>query len=542
MFSGFLIAAFFSASVFALAPLEGLIQGDVGNVAQRDPLADLFSKRFASLEEGGDAAQKFKLEEYKGLFSLGSNLVNSCDVERFYTYSDPWQEEGARRSIVATLQYVGLDVSSRAIVEYAKAFKLSDQEFENIVNNLVVNTCSENVSVFSKKLLRDNFNGMWKGKSGFEAPSFKGSPYVVKSVFDKSESFEAKEREFNFAIKNFRDFCSWDGGVDNYRMLAPYLRNPYVMSLAHNHLIRRQIEWDAEKEAAVLAPSEDSAQVACEDLICRRRDPAAFIRLFPRMVGSVSLEDDLEVLYCNHFRNASLRTADTAPSIKKWINDQTLEESKLLPMSFVSLVSGVPDLFFAIDAYEEVGSLFSSTIEQSWDEWAVAQTDTLVLDLLYEESLYVDLSPVNAYSKAQGDLALTFDFTLGELDRELKVVDKISSLFHLSFPKSYLGWARRSYIDANNRSQHKEAKEIEKRVETYINLQLEEKSEYFKLALWNENFGAIVAQELLDRVVGYKGSRFEGLEHDEVKVPVRFRFGLFALKYLRDKAKYQSKP
>lgn len=544
MFKAVLAGMALSLWAHALAPLDGLIKGDVSEIVQYDPLENLFSKQFFSADGKEQSFQRVKLEFYKGMFNQGAALVNTCDVERFHSYRDQWSEESAKRSIVANLQYLGLDVSSRAIVEYAKSFKLEDDEFKNIVDNLVTNTCSNNISVFSKKLLRDNFQRMWEGETKFKAPSLVDSPYVAKYNFDKTESFSAKEREFNFALKNFRDFCSWGGDVDNYRMLPPYLQNPFVMSLVFNHMTKRQLSWDADRTMAVLVPSADAVQVACEDLICRRREPPAFERMYPRMLGSVSLQDDLEVLYCNHFRDTSVKGADAPEVVKEWINAQGLEEAKISAMGFFALATGMPDYFFAVDTYDELAQMFSKTVEHRWDDWAKKQTDTLVLDLLYEESLFVDLAPVDASAKARGELGMTFDFTLGELDRELEVVDKISSTFKLVFPRSYLSWIRRSHIQASNRSQYAKMEELERKLATYVGLQLEQKAGYFDIPLWNSSFPRILARELTERLSSYQGSALDGFSQEEMVVPVKFRFGLFALKYLRDKykAKYHNKP
>ncbi len=70
--------------------------------------------------------------------------------------------------------------------------------------------------------------------------------------------------------------------------------------------------------------------------------------------------------------------------------------------------------------YSDIAKMHSQTIEKKWDKWAKGQTDQLVLDLLYEESLYVDLARATIEEEARPDAGLTFDFTLGELDRELK--------------------------------------------------------------------------------------------------------------------------
>ncbi|MCO4753362.1 MAG: hypothetical protein KC478_02715 [Bacteriovoracaceae bacterium] len=530
------------ASSWALTPLKGIIKGDVVETIQYDPLDTVFSRNFTDAEVA--AKQSYKLKMYTGMYDQAANLVNSCDVERFYNYPAKWREDSAKRSVVATLQYLGLDYSVRAIAKYARTLKLEDDSFKNLVDNLIVNNCSENISVFSKKLLRNNLENFYEDGLDFQTPTLKDSPFFSPELVNKSEGLDAKRREFNFAIKNFRAFCSWDGDVDNYALLAPYLQNPIIMSHVFNHLERKELVWDEESEDHALVENKDSVMVACEDLVCRRRNYPAFTRLFPRMVGAAEIRDDLKVLYCNHFRDTSIKSQGASETIKEWMKKQTLEETRLEAMYFVSLLTGISDPFFSAETFVDLRIMYSQTFEDRWDEWSKNKTEQLVLDLLYEESLFVDLSPADEYQKAAGELGLVFDFTLGELDRELKIVDKISASFHLEFPKSYFRWIRNAYIRAGNVSNYKKLEDLEKKFATYIDIQLENKKQLFKIPVWNEKFSSILAKQLIEQLVSYKGQGFKGLSHRKIKVPIKFRFGLFALKYLREKykAKYSSKP
>ncbi len=163
-----LIALFMCAAAQALTPLQGLIKGDVREVKQVDPLRGLFSKDFYTGLELNEA-QRSKIEMQKAIYGLGSGLANKCKLHRYYTYDSVWSEQTAKRSIVATLQYIGIDVASKAIARYAKDFDLSEEEFKRLTNNLIVNTCSENISVYSKKLIRNNLTKLWQEGSEFES-------------------------------------------------------------------------------------------------------------------------------------------------------------------------------------------------------------------------------------------------------------------------------------------------------------------------------------------------------------------------------------
>lgn len=535
----FISAIFLSSAAFALTPLKGLIKGDTREIKQVDPLRGLFSKDFYTGLELNEA-QRSKIEMQKAVYGLGSGLANKCKLERYYTYDSVWSEQTAKRSIVATLQFLGIDIASKAIAKYSRDFDLSEEEFMRMANNLVVNTCSENISVYSKKLIKNNLIKFWEEGSEFEPPSFGDSPYVASGVLEKTNSYESKKREFNFALKNFRDFCSWDGDVDNYRMLAPYLRNPFLMAMVYTQILEKKLEYSSEQKTVVVNDIKGKSLVACEDLICRQRDRAAFHRIFPRMVGSVDLTDDLETLYCGHFRDVTLKTRGAPEKVKKWINEQGLEEGVISPLNFLALLSGVPDFFLSADRYKDIAKMHSQTVEKKWDLWAKNQTDQLVLDLLYEESLYVDLVKATQEEEAVPDSGLTFDFTLGELDRELKVVDKLSAKFSLKLPEKYLAWLKRSYISASNKSDYAQMQKLKGMFQAYLDVQLKTKKKYFETAVWNEDFSEIIANELVRRLTLNGGKQYDALSQEMIEVPIKFRFGLFAMKYLRDKFQAKS--
>ena len=157
-----------SFKAIALVPLQGLIYGDVRDTKQYDPLSGVFSQDAISNPDQVNSVEETKFQEYIGLYKDGANLKNSCEQGSIFQYDSPWKEATAKRSIVSTLQYIGLDISLKAIVEYAKLLELPKENFDNIVENLITNTCSKNLSVYSIKLLRNNFKHYYENNTGFD--------------------------------------------------------------------------------------------------------------------------------------------------------------------------------------------------------------------------------------------------------------------------------------------------------------------------------------------------------------------------------------
>jgi hypothetical protein len=536
----FLIFIFLSSSAYALVPLEGLILGDVQGIKQFDPLSKVHTKNSIPDKSKLNDFELERFKKYIGLYRQGANLKFSCDYSSKPTYATSWNEAQAKRTIVSTLQYIGLDTSMKAIVKYMKLLEYSEEEFNNLSDNLITNTCSKNLSVYSLKLLKLNFKHLYKVDSlnTFELPTIMESPFYSKRIKEKSNTRLAKKNELSLSIKNFRSFCSWGGDTDNYRMLSPYLKNPYVMSFIYNQLLEKSIVWNNDNKTIEYKKSNNTVKVVCEDLICRKSSNVKFLQKFPRMIGSTDLEIDFTNLYCGHFQKVNYESKGQNSQIKKWINNTTEEESLLEAMNFTALITGIPDLLMSSEKFSDLKIALKENIKSRWDKWAKEKSQQFVSDLLYEESLNIDLvSMIDSTEIYKGNFQLIFDFTLSEMDRELSVVDKITSNFNLHFPKSYLRWIRDDYIKKNNKSDFEGLMILKQKLVSNINGQLLAKKKLFLIPLWNEKMGEIITGELIEQLISYKGNYFADFSHQKMNIPVKFRFGLFALKYLNEKFK-----
>ena len=83
------------------------------------------------------------------------------------------------------------------------------------------------------------------------------------------------------------------------------------------------------------------------------------------------------------------------------------------------------------------------------------------------------------------------------MDRELLVVDKISSMFNLNFPKSYLRWIRDDYIKKNNISDYVGIKVLKQKLASNINLQLSAKKKLFLIQRFSHILGLLNQNKLL---------------------------------------------
>lgn len=533
-----LIILLFSFNALALTPLDGLIYGDVKDIRQYDPLSGVFSNKTDISKKNFDRGELKKLMEYIATFRLGYGLQNSCRFYDSYKYLSQWDEANAKRSVAAALQYIGIDITTRAIAEYAKKMEVSASEFQKLAFNLTQSNCSKNISVYSIKFIQDNLMNFYNKESNYKLPSIKKSPFFSENIKNLTNSSQSMEKQLELTIKNFRAFCSWGGSTDDYRMLAPYLANPIIMGLVNTMLDQKKVFFDETKKEITITKAKDPVLVSCRDFICRKTDVVTFKNTFPRMIGSTQVRTDLDSLYCLHFRDQSYKANHPIKTINKWIKEQRLEDPHLETQQFISLMSSIPDLLISSEKYSDVIDSLKLAVEQRFDNWAKEKTDNFVTDLLYEEALQIDLVPLSKTSDIKkGEFKLLFDYSLGELDRVISEVDKIHSTFDLRLPKSYLRWIRDSIIIANNRGRYTEVANLYTQFEAYISTQLEKSKDLFLIPMWNDKMSSIIAKELVAQITAYRGKKLEEFSNEKVRIPIKFRYGLFALKYLRDKFK-----
>ncbi|HXH30220.1 MAG TPA: hypothetical protein VNJ01_05355 [Bacteriovoracaceae bacterium] len=522
---------------WALVPVEGLLMGEADTDIQSDPLNLVFSNHY----DEGQLEENKKVKLYHRTYTQGEDLAESCSYLGPMTFARPWQQTQARRSIAATLQYLGLDLTVKAIGAYAKKLQIPEGEYQKLSSNILKNYCSQNITVYSIKHLRQSLAYYYQNPQAASVPSLASSPFAANDVKNKTESPEARAREFEQVIKNFRAFCSWGGDPDDYRMLSPYLSNRYIMAFVVKNLSSIK---DAVEESSLkvrLKFSQDTVQVRCDNLICRKDTFENFSRAFPQSLGSTGLFTEVSKHYCDHFRMQSYSASATIPTVKAWIKSTELETPILETSMFISLMTGVPDLHFGLETYRDVPLLVKSSIDTRWMSWSKTVLQTFGRTLFYEESLKVKVEPRrNVLALRSEGFRVDFSVTLGEMDRVIQENDKLKLAFELNLSKNFLH-SLRSKWNALEKDVDLEGQRLYRQeVAAYVELQLKEKKKYFSQKIWNENFSALIADELIAQSMKYQGPLFDSYSDQIIRVPIKFSYGLFALSYLRNRSEFNS--
>lgn len=524
---------FLSTTVFALVPVEGILLGEAVNEYQQDPLNFIFS----DIYDKSMAGENTKLRLYQSTYESGALLKESCSLYSPPTYASTWMEKQAKRSMVSTVQYIGLDSSVKAIGAYAKKLELSEEAFQKLSNNLIKNYCSKNITVFSIKRLEQALNYYYKNPQTNLIPSVEGSPFITTIYKTTTESSQGRSNEFDQAINNFKSFCSWGGDVVDYRMMVPYLSNSFIMAFMIKNMTGVQDKYDSVLQKVNQEPSPDTVQVGCTDLICRKVSLDQFKQSFPRSVGSTGLYTDLAKLYCHHFKFQDYSSSNSIPVVKGWIKKMELEDPIFETSYFISLMTGVPDPIFGVENYRELPVIAKSSIDERWKSWANDVLKSFSKDMLFEESLKIKAEPRRdkLTLRTQG-FWLDFSVTLGEMDRIVDENDKLTLSFDLKLSKNYIRYVRSKWIDLSNNMDEEGRTQLRDQISKYLGLQLKEKEKYFRQKMWNEDFSRLIVQELVEQILAYRGPMFDSYKEEMLKVPVKFSYGIFALSYLRYRA------
>lgn len=537
----FLLTFFVSTQVWSLVPMESLVLGDLSKYysqEKQDPLESIFQSIGQMRNDVQDESLEKSMEKlayYRGMAQEGHNLKNTCSrSDRIDpVYATSFDQEQAVRSVLANLQYLGLDYTIRALAQYAKYFNFTSNEYQNLVLNLVGNYCSQNISVISIAQLKKNMIARFEGDNSFVLPTLENNPLMPAKLSSSIPLDDARAREMKVTLNLFKSFCSWGGLTDNLRLLPALLKHPVIMSFLIQEMVGTKVVWDKVSNTLKKENTKDSAAVVCENLICRRVSRVKFNEKMPRMVGSLSLGDDLRRLYCHKFQGVDFQTENQEPKIKEMILQMKSSDGPLLGAQLVALISTVPDLMVRSENFQDAQVYTRYSIDETWDNWASKQSDNFSRDLYYEESLSLELVKRELYFKPNDKkLKVLIDINLGEYDRINQMVGKVSSTFHLRISKRFLKWARLQwYSNLKNRTEIQA--DVQKKLALLIEDQVLMAREKFVAAPWSGALHELIAGEILDQLSFFPEDTYTSLDAGFEEIPIQLNFGVFALRHFR---------
>ena len=525
---------------FAIVPLTGVIYGDRASTYEDDKFNGLLS--FSYQKEDLGEREPDKLLSFKAIQNEAESLKLFCEDLPKIKYSEGWKKDSAIRSIIGTLQFVGIDVAARAIGMYANKLELTDLEFQNLSQNIVKNYCSANMTVYAHRTLLENLSKYNREEKYFRLPSTSDSPFFSDDYKQRHDTRESLKRELNYSIMNFRSLCSWDGSTDDYRLLVPYLKSPVLMSYIFDKIQGKVFSYDKRSKSISLEFSGVPVLVACEDLVCRKRSPNDFKKIFPRMIGSSRLQDDLFGIYCDLFSKLKYKRDTSNRVVKNWIDQKGSYQGRLEVFNLIALLTQIPNPLIFTENFRSLDLLVNNNIKERWDRWSFNSLKSTEVAQYYEEPLEIELiSQKNSTRIRDGLFNIELRVSLSEIDKVLDEKDKISAFFNLKFESRYLSYIKNRLAFHYNRGDVKKVSAIENNFRNKIIEMVKDKDKFFGIKLSRKDFGQLLASELLAQLEASNGNNLKRLDKKDIVVPVRFAYGLFALQYIHQKFIYQRK-
>ena len=533
-----LLLIFISSSVFfqkvhALAPVESLILGNFsGSYSENksDPLDYVYSRELSIKNYSRES--KNELAQYRGFYEEGKNAINFCRQNPSVQYTGEWEKTQVKRSTMATIQYIGLDLISRALPQYAKALDYSRDEYVNMVDGLVGNYCSANLSVISKRELLNNFYVKYDKENNFRLPTTAGNPYFPANIESYLPAAKALEQELLFTVKLFKSLCSWSGSPNNPGLMVPMLKHSGLMAFIGRQMANLTVSWKESDNTIFLKEDKLTTQIWCENLICRKTTPTNFNSKFFYSVGGTSINEDIKRLYCKELRNTNYNPKESDPKIAKIMNSMTFDEENLINSQFIALITGIPDLFVRADKFIDGADLFRSGIDFTWSNWAKKMSDNFTRDLFFEEPLTLEQVDSNQYYKYRdGKLKIAFDVNLGEFDRINQRAGKVRVHFNIFIQNSFLTY----YKDAIKNLNYKDSSEknrLKKRFKMQISKDVAKAREKFIIPPWRGDLEELIANEITSQIMETPEKFLELGTLGMRPIEVEINYGLFALKYI----------
>lgn len=514
---------------FALIPLESLILGDLSDqyLQNEHPIKKIFSTK----KDYENNYTNF-INLYRGFLSEGKNLDNFCKIKPTASFSTKINRDQAVRSILSTIQYIGLDITSKVIPVYARKLDFSNSEWDNLEDRLINNYCSQNLTVISLKQLKKNLSYRFKNDIEASLPDIKNNTYFPQKINYINNDNKMIEQEFIQTVKLFRSFCSWNGNINDAKLLTPFINNPLVMAYILRKLSGNKISYDYKNDQFFFRSDPKSVHVACNNIICRKYNLVEFQKYYPRTIGSTNLHDDVKRVYCKHMRNYDFVTKNKSSIVYKWQIEQSFDDYNLQLAQFIALITKVPDFIVRSNRYSDAKKYFIFSSDRYWNSWATNQNILLNQNIYYEEPLSLEKVSRSIYfNKYIPEFKVMLDINMGEFDRSLHNVGKVKVSVNLNISKKYLKWIRKEW-SAVNKSDNKKYEHLIMTFRNYVEGPIEKFKSKFTFSPWKGDLSRIIVLELLEQISLYKGKFFSEDLRKNVTIPIILGYGPFALKYI----------
>lgn len=524
--------------------------------AEFGDVTNIFS--FTQFRDGGVEYQSINekneretLALYRGFYEEGKNLQQECKKNYTLNYNHSWQKTQVLRTLYANLQMMLLEKSISTLPAYSKLLNLTDSDFEQLVQNLTDQYCSDNISVMSKKLIKlkmkNNFTRLSEEEANKTIPHLRGGKYFPEKYSLSKVETQSIENELESVLRIFISACSWNGEYESPMLMAPFVKHPTIMAHIIRKMVGEEMIWDNVSNKLFLRTNtsfkKKSNPIFCDKQICRQTiDDMNLEEMLPKSEGGPGLAYDLRRLYCLELRD--VRSLDGGPDIdadprlvafNRSLNDW---EINLLNVQAISLFTGMPNFYGRmLNEKNAINDLRKASLGHVFNQWAKRSLDFYSKQLFYEEPLALELVNRNLYQDfKQKKFKLVFDLNVGEFDRELLSHGKLKVDFKLMVKNSFLDYYVNFLGGKIGEITTAEMDRMKNRLKLQIEGSLEKIRAKFFNPPWKGDLALLIAEEITEQInIAPSGFlNFDPTPGAETPVEISFNYGIFALKYFSD--------
>lgn len=445
------------------------------------------------------------IDAYSKINLSVESLKNEC-IDRskpvYVTINDFYS---AKLNMMATIQYGTLSSIVKKLSYLYKILSFEKSEVNNLVENMVNNYCSENLTIISKKELKKNFIYFYDHLVFDKQEPIHGAhrDFLIKNINNE----EYHKAQVDLLTKSFRSICSWNGKAQTPLLFQPFLTSPHIFISVFDQLTKR---------------FDGFPPVVCEDFICRAKEM--------KNIQLIKFTSDAKDMYCFEFYNKKNEEDLSSTSVSDWASNQTSDDVAMQVLQTSSVITKQPNILLMADGKDSL-KLISSNIEEFFQLYSDKLISTFKSLINYEETLTLKLHKANDFKDTikKGKHNLNFEVVYGEYDKIQRFIGKPKASLQINLGEKFIDWVYRE-LTHNKRITRKKREHVKNVIKEQIKEILKSPYQNFFSFIDEDDFYEKVAKNIyLD---------IESVDEKQAKshsgsYKANFYFGIFALGYIR---------
>jgi hypothetical protein len=473
------------------------------------------------------------LRYYRGFFKSGEQLQYQCKDNPKVNYKSTIDRDLAKLGFLSTAQLLILEETIPAIAKYSDELELSDDQYKNLYENIMAESCSQNISVMSHRKIRKKFK--FARNNNYVLPSIEGNPFFDQNLLIKQSRELRLFQELHYTVGLFKAACSWGQRYENLRLMRPLMENEIFASYVIRNLSQRALSREDNFGPKIIVSKPQATRVNCAGIICRKEDTEEFKRNFPRGVGSRSLTDDIVALYCQDIKNSKdEEEIELDPRYETLFTEYKDDDHYRLVGQMIALISKYPSYNVWSQDKSTLAVYTKLGIDRFFNMWATNTGKEMIDKLNYEEPLIVepfDYRRVIDYRTFKPKIIL--EINSGDFDRGTSVVGKLNFKYDLKIFKKDLLWIYRQFKTYSFKDD--EYKKADQLLRGYVTKAYEKFEGNLSEYVVGADVRELIVDEVKRQLLYFNNADMRHQKGKFFTIPIEFKVGAFALTYMKNK-------